>query len=75
MSVGADAVCVGEASTATVGGAVFVSGSKPTEVKELVVVVMNVTMAELEAASTALRLLVLSVSVEANRRSRWRWPS
>ena len=52
MSVGADAVCVG--------------GSRPTEVMVLVVVV-EVTVAEVEAEICP--LLVLSVSVRAVR---WR---
>ena len=55
-----------EASTASVGGAVCVGGSRPTEVMELVVV-MEVAVAEVEAETCP--LLVLSVSVRAVR---WR---
>ena len=53
MSVGADAVCVG--------------GSRPTEVMELPMLAER-AVAEMEAETRRLRLLVLSVSVEADRR-------
>ena len=38
-----------EASTASVGGAVCVGGSRPAEVKAIVVVAMTVTVARVEA--------------------------
>ena len=56
-----------EASTASVGGAVCVGGSRPTEVMQLPMLAER-AVAEMEAETRRLRLLVLSVSVEADRR-------
>ena len=56
-----------EASTASVGGAVCVGGSRPTEVMQLPMLAER-AVAEMEAETRRQRLLVLSVSVEADRR-------